>query len=141
MIDDQDLGEVVQFVTNEVNDFEDPSSQNSIVPISQDQPLSQNKESSQVSKYQVVYEFLIAELNRRYGLRPKQGPGRNVKNVTFGEPQEKATETPSIQPQNQLQDQSSIEKYVTTIFNVERELERVKIPIPLFELLRNLGYK
>jgi len=42
---------------------------------------------------------------------------------------------------NQIGETSQIDKTILTTFNVERELERVKIPIPLDELSNNLGYK
>ena len=116
MIDGQDLEEVVLVVTNDINYFEDPSSQNVIVPINQDQHLAQNQESSQVSKYQAFSEFLIVELNRRYVLRPRQGPGRPIKKVTFDEPQVKATEIPPVQPPNQLQEQLTTEKTCSNCF-------------------------
>lgn len=60
MIDDQDPEEAVPVVTNDINYFDYQSSQNSVVPIIHDQPLPQNKYSSQVSKYQAFSEFLIA---------------------------------------------------------------------------------
>ena len=140
MIDDQEP-EVVLVISKDINYFDDQSSENAIVPINQNQPLVQNKESSQVDKYQAFSELLIVELNRRYDLRPRKGHGRPVKKVNVDDPPDKVVETPSVQPQNQSQENSTIEKYVPIVFNVERELERVKNPIPLFELSRNPGYK
>ena len=105
MVDDQDPKETIPINTNDINYFEYPSSQNDIIPISQDQPLIQNQENSQISKYQAFYDFIIAELNRRYDLRPRPGPSRPIKLVTFDEPQVKSVETKTqlIQPHNQLQ--------------------------------------
>lgn len=42
--------------------------------------------------------------------------------ITFDEPQVKSTETQtsSIQPQNQLQEQNIAGKYVPVVFNVEK---------------------
>lgn len=82
-------------------------------------------------------------MNRRYNLRPRLGLGRPIKNITFDEPQVKSTETQtsSIQPQNQLQEQNTPEKFVSTIFSVEKELERVKNPIPFSELSKNPSYR
>lgn len=79
--------------------------------------------------------------NRRYGLRPRRGPSRPVKKVTFDEPQDKVVENPPVQPQNELQEKYSTKKSISNVLNFERELERVKIPIPLSELSSNLGYK
>ena len=71
-------------------------------------------------------------------MRPRPRPGRPFKKVTFDEPQVKSfeTQTSSFESHNQLQEQLSIEKYVPIVFNVEKELERVNIPIPLSIFLR-----
>ena len=42
---------------------------------------------------------------------------------------------------NQTTETTLIDKIVLTTFNVEKELERVKILIPLYELSKNPGYK
>lgn len=84
MIDDHDLDEVMPVMTNDINYFIDQPSENAIVPINQIQSLVQNKESSKFSKYQsFFFEFFIVEFNRRYDLRPRQGPDRPTKRVTF----------------------------------------------------------
>jgi len=51
------------------------------------------------------------------------------------------TQTTTIQPLNQSIDTAQIEKTILTTFNVEKELKRVKIPIPLSKLSKNLEYK
>jgi len=82
-------------------------------------------------------------LNRRYDLRPRSGPSRPPKSPTLNEPQIKFVETQTtiIQPLNLIVETSQIDKIVLTTFNVERELGRVKIPIPLHDMSKNPGYK
>lgn len=82
-------------------------------------------------------------MNRRYYLRPRSRPGRPPKNPIVNESQSKSTEsqTITIQPLNQWNETNSIDETLLTTFNVENELERVKIPIPLSKLSKNLGYK
>jgi len=93
MINDKEPEESRRLVTNEINYFDDQSQQNAIIPVSNDQALIQNKETSQVYKYQAFSEFLIAKLNRRYDLRPRPDPSRPTKNVTINEPPIKTIET------------------------------------------------
>lgn len=111
--------------------------------MSQNQFPQQNQENSQVSKYRAFSEFLIIELNTRYDLRPRPGPGRPPKNMDVNERPIKTTETKTttIQPFTQSNEPNLVDKMVLTTFNVERELERVKIPIPLSGLFKNRGYK
>lgn len=75
-------------------------------------------------------------MNRRYDIRPRLGPGRPPKSPTKNEPQIKyaKTKTIIIQPLSQIVETSQIDKIILTAFNVERELERVKMPIPLAKL-------
>jgi len=46
-----------------------------------------------------------------------------------------------IQPLTQPNVHDTFANTIPTTFNVEKELERVKIPVPLFELSKNPGYK
>jgi len=119
------------------------SGQTTIIPLSQHEKVQQDQESSQVSKYHAFFEFLIAELNKIYDLRPRPGLGRPPKETPTIEPHTKSikTQTNIIRPLNQPTDTTQIEKTILTTFNVEKELERVKIPIPLSELSKNPGYK
>lgn len=55
LIDDKVPEETIHVVTNYINQFEDSSSHNDIVPINQDQGSTQNQESSQISTYQVFF--------------------------------------------------------------------------------------
>lgn len=82
-------------------------------------------------------------MNKRYDLRPRPSPGRPPKEPPTIEPHTKAieTQTTSIRPLNRSTDIAQIEKTALTAFNVEKELERVKVPIPLSKLSKNPGYK
>lgn len=57
-----------------------------IVPSSSSQSLEQEQEDTQLSKDQAFSEFLITELNKRYDLRPRAGPGRPPKATATIEP-------------------------------------------------------
>ena len=50
-------------------------------------------------------------------------------------------QTTLIRPLDQSIDSFQTGKNILTTFSVEKELERVKIPIPLSELSKNPGYK
>lgn len=82
-------------------------------------------------------------MNKRYDLRPRSWLGRPPKKPIINEPQIKSTktQTTTIQPLNQIAKRTLIYNTTLTTFNVERELERVKIPIPLSELSNNPRYK
>lgn len=82
-------------------------------------------------------------MNRSYDLRPSSTPGRPPKSPPVNEPQMKFAEaqTTIIQPLNQIVERSQIDKKKLTTFNVERELERVKISILLAKMSKNPGYK
>lgn len=130
-------------ITEDINNMDTSSGQTVIIPLSQQKQVQEDQEPSQVSKYHAFYEFLIAELNKRYDPIPRSGPGRPLKEPPRIEACTKVVkpQTTIIQPLNQSTDTIQIEKIILTAFNVENELERVKIPIPLSELSKNLGYK
>ena len=142
LIDDQNPDDNTLSIKKYINNIDNTSVQTATVPIPQNQIPQDDQENSQVSKYQDFSKFLINELNRRYDLRPRAGPRRPPKNPVIIETQIKSveTQTKTIQPLNQPIDTTSIDKIILT-FNVEKELERVKIPIPLSELSKNPGYK
>lgn len=132
MIDDQQPNDIGHLISEYINNFYSTYVHNVIVPHPSNQS-SENQEDNQISKYQAFFKFLIGELNRRYNLRPRAGPGRPTKGPIQNEPQIKSVETKTtiFQPLNQTCETSQIDKTVLTTFNVERELERLKIPIPL----------
>jgi len=82
-------------------------------------------------------------LNKRYDLRPRPGPRRPPKETLVIEPCGKTvqTQTTFIQPREQSINTPQNNKNALTTFNVEKKLERVKIPIPLSKLSKNPGYK
>lgn len=84
-------------------------------------------------------EFLIVEIKRRYDLRPRVGFGRPSKDPITIEPQVKSVKTQTIPIQNldQSTETPLMDKTHLTTFNVERDIEREKIPIPLSELTKN----
>jgi len=86
---------------------------------------------------------LVADLNKRYDLRPGSGLDRPPKYTTIIEPTIKSiqTQTPTPQTTDSSTETFSSDKTILTTFNIEKELERVKITIPLVELSKNLGYK
>ena len=51
------------------------------------------------------------------------------------------TQSPTPQTTESPIETSSPDKTILRSFNIEKELERVKIPIPLVELSKNPGYK
>jgi len=130
-------------ITENINNMDTFSGQTTIIFLSQHEQVQQDQESSQVSKYHVFYEFLIVELNKRYDLRPRPGPRRPPKETPTIKPHTKVieTQTITIQTLNQQTHTTQIEKIVLTIFNLEKELERVKIPVPLSQLSKNPRYK
>lgn len=62
-------------ITEDINNMDTSSGQTTIIPLSQHEQVQQDQESSQVSKYHAFSEFLIAELNKRYDIRPRPSPG------------------------------------------------------------------
>jgi len=64
-----------------------------------------------------------------------------AKNVTINEPPVKTieTKTTAIQPLTQANEHNIVEKIALIVFNVEKELERVKILVPLSEIYKNPG--
>lgn len=102
MIDDQQQDDIGDLISKDINNFYSTSIHNAIVPRPSNQS-SQNQEDNQISKYQSFYDFLIGELNRRYDIRPKEGPSRPPKGPIQNEPQIKSIEnkTTIIQPLNQ----------------------------------------
>ena len=82
-------------------------------------------------------------MKTRYDLRPRPGPGIPPKETPTIEHRTKSVETQTtiIRPLNQSTNIAPIENTVLTAFNVEKELERVKIPIPLSKLSKNPRYK
>jgi len=140
MIDDQKLEDTSPLITDDINNLDHSFVQNAMLPLSQSS--QQDQEDSQISKYQAFSKFLIRKLNRR-DLRTRLGPSRPPKNPIVNEPHIKSTEsrTTKIQLLNQPNETNSIDKIVLTTFNVEKELERVKIAIPLSEISKNPCYK
>ena len=90
-------------ITEDINNMDTYCNQTIIIPLSQQNQVQEDQESSQVSKYHAFSEFLIVELNKRYDLRPRPGPGRPPKETPIIEPRTKAVETQTIiiQPLNQ----------------------------------------
>ena len=116
-----------------INNMDRYFGQTTIIPLSQNKKVQEDQKSSQVSKYHAFSKFLIADFNKRFDLRPRVGPVRPPKEYPTIEPHTKTveTQTTTIRPLNQSIDTTQIEKTILTAFNVEKELERVKIPIPL----------
>ena len=82
-------------------------------------------------------------MNKRYDLRPRPGPGRPPNETPVIEPRSKTTQNQMtfIRPLEHPIDIPQNDKNILTTFNVKKELERVKIPIPLSKLSKNPGYK
>lgn len=64
-----------------------------LIPLTQQNQVKEDQESSQVSKYHAFSEFLIAELNKIYDPRPRPGPGRPSKETPVIEPRAKSAQT------------------------------------------------
>jgi len=90
-------------IIEDINNMDTSSNKTVMIPLSQQNQVQEDQESSQVSKYHAFFEFLIAELNKRYDLRPRYGPGRPPKETPIIELRTKATETQKtvIRPLNQ----------------------------------------
>lgn len=67
-----------------------------ILSTSSSQYFEQEQGDAQISKYQAFSEFLIAELNKRYDLRPRLGPCRPPKSTTTIEPAIKSIRTQTV---------------------------------------------
>jgi len=82
-------------------------------------------------------------LNKRYDQRPRSSLGRPPKSTTIIELAVTTIQTQTSTPQTTESSTETLtfDKTVLTTFNIEKELERVKIPIPLVELSKNFGYK
>lgn len=104
--------------------------------LSHNKQVQEDQESSWVAKYHSFSKFLIAKLNKRHDLKPRPSPRIPLKEPPIIEHHTRVVETQktTIQPLYQSTDTTQIYKTVLTTFNVEKELERVKIPIPLSEL-------
>ena len=50
-------------ITEDINNMDTSSIHTTIVPLSQNEQVQEDQESSQVSKYHAFSKFLIAELN------------------------------------------------------------------------------
>lgn len=76
-------------------------------------------------------------------IRPRSSPWRPSKSATIIEPAIKSiqTQTPTPQTTKSSTTTFSSDKTILTTFNIEKELERVNVPIPLAELSKNPGYK
>ena len=79
-------------ITEDINSMDSSSSQIVIIPLSEQNQVQEDQEASQVSKYHAFSEFLIAELNKRYDLRPRPGPRRPPKETLIIEPRTKIVE-------------------------------------------------
>jgi len=99
MINDQDVEEITS-VVDDINYFGGQHLENGNFRTNQVQPIPQNIESAEVSKYQAFPKFLIVELNKRYDIIPRQGPSRLVNKVTFDLSQKKTVETLPLSPQS-----------------------------------------
>lgn len=143
MIDDQQPKDTCPLITEDINNIDSSTAQMEIVPSSSPQSFEQEQGDAQLSKYQVFFEFLIVELNKRYDLRPRSSPWRPSKCATIIELAIKSvqTQTPTPQTTKSSTTTFSSDKTILTTFNIEKELERVKIPIPLAELSKIPGYK
>lgn len=143
MIDDQQPDDNTMIVTEDINNLDTSSDQTVIIPLTQQNQVQEDQESLQVSKYHAFSEFLIEKLNKRYDLRPRPSLGIPPKETPIIEPRAKPaqTQTTFIRPLEQLIDIPQNDKNAVTTFNVEKELERIKIPIPLSKLSKNPGYK
>jgi len=91
-----------------------------IVPSSSPQYFEKEKGDAQLSKYQAHSEFLIVELNKRYDLRPRSGPGRPSKSTTIIETAIKSikTQTPTTQTTKSSTQTFSFDKTILTTFNI-----------------------
>jgi len=143
LIDDQQSQDSGPLIIEDINNIDSLAIQMAIVPSSSSQYFELEVGDTQISIYQEFSEFLIIELNKIYSLRPRSSPGRPPKSTTIIEPAMKTIQTQIPSPQTI---ESSIEtlpfdKTILTTFNIEKELERVKIPIPLAKLSKKLGYK
>lgn len=120
LIDDQQPDEYTMTIIEDINNMDTSSNQAVIIPLSQQNQVQEDQESSQVSKYHAFSEFLIAELNKRYDLRPRPNLGRPPKETPIIEPCTKAPETQKtiIWPLNQSTDTVQNDKNVLTTFNV-----------------------
>lgn len=72
-------------------------------------------------------------MNKGYDLRPRVGPRRPLKETPIIKPHTKVakTQTTITHPLNQSTDTTQNGKNDLITFNVEKELERIKIPIPV----------
>lgn len=86
LIDDQQPQDTGRLITEDINNIDSSTLQMEIVPSSSPQSFEQEQGDAQLSKYLAFFEFLIAELNKRYDLRPRSGPSRTSKYTTIIEP-------------------------------------------------------
>lgn len=75
LIDEEQPNDNTMTITEDINNMDNFSDQIVIIPLTQQNQVQEDQESSQVSKYHALSEFLIAELNKRYDLRPRPGLG------------------------------------------------------------------
>lgn len=99
LIDDQQPQDVGPLITEDINNLDSSAVQMEIVPTSSSQSFEQEQGDTQLSKYQAFSKFFIAELNKRYDLRPRSGPGRTPKYTTIIEPAIKSIQTQTPTPQ------------------------------------------
>jgi len=93
LIDDQQLDDNTMTITEYINNMDTSSNQTIVIPLTQQNQVQEDQESSQASKYHAFSKFLIAELNKRYDLRPRPGSGKPPKETPVIEPHAKTTET------------------------------------------------
>lgn len=143
MIDDQQPQDTGHLITEDINNIDSSIVQIEIVPSSSPQSIEHKQGDAQLSKYQAFPKFLIAELNTRYDLRPISCLGTPSKSTAIIKPTIKSiqTQTPTPQTTDSSTETFSSNETIFTTFNIENEVERVKIPIPLVELSKNPGYK
>lgn len=106
LIDDQQPNENTMTITKDINNMDTSSNQIVMIPLLHQNQVQEDQESSPVSKYHAFSQFLIAELNKRYDLRPRPSLGRPPMETPIIEPRTKAakTQTTIIQALNESTD-------------------------------------
>ena len=99
LIDDQKPQDTSPLITEDINNIDSSIVQMEIVPSSSPQSFEQEQGDAQLSKYLAFFEFLIAELNKRYDLRPISSPSRPSKSTTIIELAIKSIQTQTRTPQ------------------------------------------
>ena len=78
---------------------------------------------------------------KNYNLRPRPAIQKAQLKVNTGKRHADPNLDLNIPTQNQLPIKKSAVEVSTSIFSFELELSKIKVPVPLLELLKNLAYK